>query len=98
MRIVVIGLCCFVLCLGVVACRTDVGPRPGESAAKEDPWRRTVDGWEKGVCPTVAAPSFAVPHPAWLAVAQILFSVTALMALERTASNLPVMNRIARSF
>lgn len=69
---------CVALLLPVVLFST------GDLLGKSDPWRRTVDGWERSdrwPIGTVAKSDPPMPHPALTAAAQTLIAAGLLLGL-----------------
>lgn len=87
MRIVVLSILSLTLYLGLLLGRVEVPADAGKSSAASthDHWRRTVDGWERDNWRTASPVAALLPHPAILAAAEFIFSLTALFAFESTS-------------
>lgn len=73
-----LGIGLALLAIGYGAC-TWTGPRAAERAPPHDPWRRTIDGWERRDRWEVAEPHPALRlHPGVVAAGLLLTSLLAL--------------------
>lgn len=79
------------------ACEIDVEQSAPEAAFQKVDWRRTAGGWQKIEDWTPPQPAFRPAlHPAIVGVAQIIFTLTLLVAFQGPVSAVQEINRDAR--
>ncbi|HZZ70690.1 MAG TPA: hypothetical protein VFE24_00440 [Pirellulales bacterium] len=76
---IVLGLLLTLVLFGWACCRLPLASRSGaaDDPLAADPWRHTVDGWERTTASELDQP-YPLPHPGVLALAEFLFSLTIL--------------------